>query len=78
MFLSTSVCSTKVQLYLIFVHLKKDHFPYVKATRPKEVWGSEVTDQRILNLRTEEVFAQLPTVAVVHRRVRRAIVCSCL
>jgi hypothetical protein len=58
-FLSIAVCSTKVKLYLIFAHLRKDNFPYVKASHRKEVWESEDTDPRILNLRIEEVFAQL-------------------
>jgi len=50
-FLSGRVCSTKKEMYLKFAYLRKDGVPYVKAPRRKEVWGSEDTDQCILNLR---------------------------
>jgi hypothetical protein len=41
------------EFYLKFAYLRKDSVPYVKAPRRKEVWGSEETDPRILNLRIE-------------------------
>jgi hypothetical protein len=52
-FLSTTVYCTKKELYLKFPYLWKNIIPYVKAPRRKEVWGSEDTNPRILNLRIE-------------------------